>query len=30
VGLVSISGGQTPAVRVRVNPTALSSYGINL
>jgi multidrug efflux pump len=30
VGLVSISGGQKPAVRVQVNPTALSSYGINL
>jgi len=30
VGLVSISGGQKPAVRVRVNPVALSSYGINL
>ena len=30
VGLVSISGGQKPAVRVRVNPMALSSYGINL
>src|SRR5277367_869120 len=30
VGLVSISGGQRPAVRVQVNPTALSSYGINL
>jgi len=30
VGLVSISGGQKPAVRIRVNPTALSSYGINL
>ena len=30
IGLVSISGGQKPAVRVRVNPTALSSYGINL
>jgi len=30
VGLVSISGGQKPAVRVRVNPTALSSHGINL
>src|SRR6202142_574439 len=26
VGLVSISGGQKPAVRVQVNPTALSSY----
>ena len=30
VGLVSIGGGQKPAVRVQVNPTALSSYGINL
>jgi multidrug efflux pump len=30
VGLVSISGGQKPAIRVRANPTALSSYGINL
>ena len=30
VGLVSISGGQKPAVRVRVNPTQLSSYGINM
>ena len=30
VGLVSISGGQKPAVRVQVNPTALSSYGLNL
>jgi multidrug efflux pump len=30
VGLVSISGGQKPAVRVQMNPTALSSYGINL
>src|SRR5271154_4342862 len=30
IGLVSISGGQKPAVRVQVNPTALSSYGINL
>jgi multidrug efflux pump len=30
VGLVSISGGQKPAVRVQVNPTALSSYGMNL
>src|SRR5437588_4887214 len=28
VGLVSISGGQKPAVRVQVNPTALSSYGL--
>jgi multidrug efflux pump len=30
VGLVSISGGQKPAVRIQVNPTALSSYGIDL
>lgn len=30
VGLVSISGGQKPAVRVQANPTALSSYGIDL
>ncbi len=28
VGLVSISGGQRPAVRIRVNPTALSSLGL--
>ena len=30
VGLVSISGGHKPAVRVQANPTALLSYGINL
>jgi multidrug efflux pump len=30
VGLVSISGGQKPAVRIQVNPTKLSSYGIGL
>src|ERR1700751_288019 len=30
VGLVSISGGQKPAVRVRANPTALASYGLSL
>jgi multidrug efflux pump len=30
VGLVTISGGQKPAVRVRVNPTALASYGLSL
>ena len=30
VGLVSISGGQKPAVRIQANPTALSSYDINL
>jgi len=30
VGLVSISGGQKPAVRIQANPTELSSYGLNL
>jgi multidrug efflux pump len=30
VGLVSISGGQKPAVRIQVNPASLASYGINL
>jgi len=30
VGLVSISGGQKPAVRIQANPSQLSSYGINL
>jgi multidrug efflux pump len=30
IGLVSISGGQKPAVRVQVNPTALSSYGLTM
>ncbi len=30
VGLVSISGGQKPAIRIQVNPVALSSYGINM
>src|SRR5215472_12760581 len=30
VGLVSISGGQKPAVRVQANPTALASYGLGL
>ena len=30
VGLVSISGGQKPAVRIRANPTQLASYGLNL
>ncbi|HEV3040520.1 MAG TPA: efflux RND transporter permease subunit, partial [Candidatus Angelobacter sp.] len=30
VGLVSISGGQKPAVRIQANPTALASYGIGL
>ena len=30
VGLVSISGGQRPAVRVHANPTTLASYGLTL
>src|SRR5437588_4745265 len=30
VGLVSISGGQKPAVRIQANPTALSAKGLNL
>ncbi len=30
VGLVSISGGEKPAVRIRVNPTALAAYGLSL
>ncbi len=30
VGLVSISGGQKPAVRVQANPTALASYQLSL
>jgi len=30
VGLVSISGGQRPAVRVQANPTALAAYGLSL
>ena len=30
VGLVTISGGQKPAVRIQANPAALSSYGLNL
>ncbi|HVH73166.1 MAG TPA: multidrug efflux RND transporter permease subunit [Candidatus Dormibacteraeota bacterium] len=30
VGLVSISGGQRPAVRIQANPTALASYGMSL
>jgi multidrug efflux pump len=29
VGVVSISGGQRPAVRVRANPQALAAYGLN-
>jgi multidrug efflux pump len=30
VGLVSITGGQKPAVRIEVNPTQLSAFGLNL
>jgi multidrug efflux pump len=30
VGLVSMSGGQRPAVRIQANPTALSARGLNL
>jgi len=30
VGLVSLSGGQRPAVRVHANPAALASYGLTL
>ena len=30
VGLVSISGGQRPSVRIHVNPLALAGIGVNL
>ncbi len=30
VGLVTLSGGQKPAVRIRVNPTSLAAYGLSL
>jgi len=30
VGLVSISGGRKPAVRIQVNPTSLASYGLTM
>jgi multidrug efflux pump len=30
VGMVSISGGQKPAVRIQANPTKLSAHGLNL
>ena len=30
VGLVSISGGQKPAVRIQANPVKLASYGLNM
>jgi multidrug efflux pump len=30
VGLVTIAGGQKPAVRIQANPTALAGYGLSL
>jgi multidrug efflux pump len=30
VGLVTISGGQRPAVRIQANPSALAAYGLSL
>ncbi|MBI3706970.1 MAG: MdtB/MuxB family multidrug efflux RND transporter permease subunit [Proteobacteria bacterium] len=30
VGLVSIGGGQRPAVRIHANPRALAAYGLNI
>src|SRR5690242_10789608 len=30
VGLVSINGGQRPAVRIQANPRALAAYGLNI
>jgi multidrug efflux pump len=30
VGLVSVSGGQRPAVRIQVNPTTLAAFGLTL
>jgi multidrug efflux pump len=30
VGLVSLSGGQRPAVRIQANPAALAAYGLNI
>ena len=30
VGLVSIAGGQRPAVRIQANPQALAAHGLNL
>src|SRR5437773_936066 len=30
VGLVSLSGGQRPAVRIQANPNALAAYGLSL
>src|SRR5208282_1360759 len=30
IGLVTIAGGQKPAVRIQANPTALLAYGVSL
>src|SRR5208282_4846699 len=30
VGLVSISGGERPALRIRFNPRAMAAYGLNV
>jgi multidrug efflux pump len=30
VGLVSVTGGQRPAVRIQANPTSLAAYGLSL
>ena len=30
VGLVSVSGGERPAVRIQVNPQSLAAYGLNV
>ncbi|CAM4226873.1 multidrug efflux RND transporter permease subunit [Kerstersia similis] len=30
VGMVSLAGGQRPAIRVQVNPAALASYGLDM
>src|SRR5579864_3604109 len=30
VGLVSINGGQKPAIRIQINPQSLAAYGLNI
>ena len=30
IGLVSLSGGQRPSVRIRIKPQALAAYGLNI
>jgi multidrug efflux pump len=30
VGLVTVSGGQRPAVRIQINPQSLAAYGLNI